>query len=293
MRIEYFQLIDRIVDLNLNDLTIRVEANVPTDSTIFEGHFPGRPLMPGVLLIEAMAQASGWLIIGRTKFAKMPFLAALKEVKLRTFVTPGQALVVTAKIMHEGSGFALTEAEIQVDGKTVCNADITFRVVDFPRATSLSHMHEVAQRIGFPMESCRPWLTPSATLPAKPGSPASASCRASARARTPTGRRSEQGSRRPTTTYPPYIIHKIAPLEFDKQIPKKGDQRQMEAWQRIGTYAAGLALDSAGVKGNTEILARTDMIVAAGGGERDIAADTAILSGLPARRRPRPSSTNG
>src|SRR5262245_59751151 len=60
----------------------------------------------------------------------------------------------------------------------------------------------------------------------------------------------------------------------------------MEAWQRIGTYAAGIALDSAGIKGNTEILARTDMIVAAGGGERDIAADTAILSGLPTAEKP-------
>src|ERR1043165_2325992 len=88
------------------------------------------------------------------------------------------------------------------------------------------------------------------------------------------------------STYPPYIIHKIAPLNFDTQIPKKGDQRQMEAWQRIGTYAAGLALDSAGIKGNTDILARTDMIVAAGGGERDIAADTAILSGLPGAAAP-------
>src|SRR5438270_2509906 len=89
-----------------------------------------------------------------------------------------------------------------------------------------------------------------------------------------------------TTTYPPYIIHKLGALDFDKQIPKKGDQRQMEPWQRIGTYAAGLALDSAGIKGNTEILARTDMIVAAGGGERDIAADTAILSGLPGAAKP-------
>jgi 3-oxoacyl-[acyl-carrier-protein] synthase II len=87
-------------------------------------------------------------------------------------------------------------------------------------------------------------------------------------------------------TYPPYIIHKVAALDFDKQIPKKGDQRQMEQWQRIGTYAAGLALDSAGIKGNTDILARTDMIVAAGGGERDIPADTAILSGLPAAAEP-------
>jgi 3-hydroxyacyl-[acyl-carrier-protein] dehydratase len=153
MRIEYFQLIDRIIDLNLNDLTIRVEANVPTESTIFEGHFPGRPLMPGVLLIEAMAQASGWLLIGRTNFTKMPFLAALKEVKLRTFVIPGQALEVTAKIMHEGSGFALTEAEIKVDGKMVCNADITFRVVDFPPGDFARHMHETAKRIAFPMEA--------------------------------------------------------------------------------------------------------------------------------------------
>jgi 3-hydroxyacyl-[acyl-carrier-protein] dehydratase len=153
MRLEYFQLIDRIIDLNLNDLTIRVEANVPTESTIFEGHFPGRPLMPGVLLIESMAQASGWLIIARTRFEKMPFLAAVKEAKLRTFVTPGQALTVTAKITHEGSGFTMTEASVAVDGKTVCNADITFRVVDFPKGDFLDNMHAVARSIAFPLEA--------------------------------------------------------------------------------------------------------------------------------------------
>src|SRR4051812_43380630 len=60
----------------------------------------------------------------------------------------------------------------------------------------------------------------------------------------------------------------------------------MEPWQRIGTYAAGLALDSAGVKGNTKILSHMDMIVAAGGGERDIAVDTAIMSGLPGATAP-------
>ena len=78
--------------------------------------------------------------------------------------------------------------------------------------------------------------------------------------------------------FAPYIVHPLAPVSFDAQIPKKGDQRQMEAWQRIGTYAAGLALDSAGVKGNQEILGRMDMIVAAGGGERDLAVDLAILN---------------
>src|SRR4029077_3396976 len=81
--------------------------------------------------------------------------------------------------------------------------------------------------------------------------------------------------------YAPYFVHRLAPVEFDKQIPKKGDQRQMEPWQRIGTYAAGLALDSAGAKGNAELLSRMDMIVAAGGGERDLNVDVSILSGMP------------
>jgi 3-oxoacyl-[acyl-carrier-protein] synthase II len=87
------------------------------------------------------------------------------------------------------------------------------------------------------------------------------------------------------TSFAPYPMHRLAPLELDKQIPKKGDQRQMEAWQRIGTYAAGLALDSAGAKGNAELLARMDMIVAAGGGERDETVDVTILSGLPKTER--------
>src|SRR3954466_15714930 len=78
--------------------------------------------------------------------------------------------------------------------------------------------------------------------------------------------------------FAPYVVHPLAPVSFDAQIPKKGDQRQMEAWQRIGTYAAGLALDSAGVKGDKDILSRMDMIVAAGGGERDLAVDQAIMN---------------
>jgi 3-oxoacyl-[acyl-carrier-protein] synthase II len=81
-------------------------------------------------------------------------------------------------------------------------------------------------------------------------------------------------------TFAPFIVHPITPINFDTQIPKKGDQRQMEAWQRIGTYAAGLALESAGVKGNTDELSHMDMIVAAGGGERDLNVDSTVLSGM-------------
>lgn len=79
-------------------------------------------------------------------------------------------------------------------------------------------------------------------------------------------------------TFAPYVVHPWTQVNLDTQIPKKGDQRQMEAWQRIGTYAAGLALESAGVKGNKEILGRMDMVIAAGGGERDIRVDTTILN---------------
>ncbi|HTI83571.1 MAG TPA: beta-ketoacyl-ACP synthase [Acetobacteraceae bacterium] len=88
------------------------------------------------------------------------------------------------------------------------------------------------------------------------------------------------------TTFAPFLVHPVVPLELDRQIPKRGDQRQMEAWQRIGTYAAGLALDFAGVKGNAELLSRMDMIVAAGGGERDYAVDAAIMSAIPSSADP-------
>ena len=151
MRIEYFQLIDRIVDLNLADQTIRTEARVPTASTIFEGHFPGFPLMPGVLLIEAMAQTSGWLIIGVTRFTRMPFFAALKEAKLRSFITPGQTLTLSAKLLHEGSGYAVAKADIRSDGKLTCNAEITFTLIEFPNAEFRASMEKMAKILEFPL----------------------------------------------------------------------------------------------------------------------------------------------
>jgi 3-hydroxyacyl-[acyl-carrier-protein] dehydratase len=153
MRIEYFQLIDRILALNLADNTIRTEAVVPTSSTIFEGHFPGYPLMPGALLIESMAQTSGWLIVARTGFERMPFLAALKDVKLRTFVSPGERVLLSAKLVHDGSGYAIMAAEGRVEDKVVCDATITFRIMPFPNVEFRTSMQQAAMRLEFPMET--------------------------------------------------------------------------------------------------------------------------------------------
>jgi 3-hydroxyacyl-[acyl-carrier-protein] dehydratase len=153
MHLEYFQLIDRILDLDTVEKTITVEAQVPQQNTIFQGHFPGYPIMPGVLLIESMAQASGWLLLAMTKFERMPFLAAVKEAKMRGFVSPGELLTIDANILHEGSGYAVTQAKVRVDGKLRCNATITFSHIPFPNPDLRGHMDAMAKRIGFPSQA--------------------------------------------------------------------------------------------------------------------------------------------
>lgn len=80
-----------------------------------------------------------------------------------------------------------------------------------------------------------------------------------------------------TETFAPYPVHALPDIDWSQQIPKRGDQRQMENWQRLGVFAAGLALDDSGFKDDAEACGTMDMIVAAGGGERDIAVDSLIV----------------
>ncbi|MDU1695002.1 MAG: beta-hydroxyacyl-ACP dehydratase, partial [Bradyrhizobium sp.] len=86
------------------------------------------------------------------KFERMPFLAAVKEAKMRGFVSPGEVLSVEANVLHEGSGYAITEARVKVDGKLRSNATITFSHVPFPNPELRGHMDAVAQRVGFPQQ---------------------------------------------------------------------------------------------------------------------------------------------
>jgi 3-hydroxyacyl-[acyl-carrier-protein] dehydratase len=151
MRFEYFQMIDRIAALDVGERTVRSVCVVPRQSTIFEGHFPGYPLMPGVLQIECMAQTCGWLVTAINRFAAMPFLIAVKEAKFRSPVLPGEELEVEGKIVHEGSGFTVGECKGRRQGKTVCEAQITYRVVPFPNPEFRQAMIEWAQRIDVPV----------------------------------------------------------------------------------------------------------------------------------------------
>jgi len=140
MLLEYFQMIDTVEELDPDNGKIIALANVPMESPVFEGHFPGSPLVPGVLLIETMAQASGFMLLSRLKFEKMPFLANVTGAKMRTFVEPGAVLQITAELEHDGSGFAKTKARILSDGKKICDCSLMFRIMPFPNETLKGNM---------------------------------------------------------------------------------------------------------------------------------------------------------
>ncbi|SIQ15790.1 3-hydroxyacyl-[acyl-carrier-protein] dehydratase [Rhizobium sp. RU20A] len=131
MLLEYFQMIDRVESIDLDAGRLVARSVVPEASPVFEGHFPGYPLVPGVLLIETMAQASGFLVLAKTGFAAMPFLMSVDTAKMRSFVEPNAVLDIEAFLEHDGSGYAVTKAKITSDGKKVCDAQLKLKTVPF------------------------------------------------------------------------------------------------------------------------------------------------------------------
>jgi 3-hydroxyacyl-[acyl-carrier-protein] dehydratase len=152
MRLEYFQMVDRITSLDLPGRRIVTSCQVPEQSPVFEGHFPGYPIMPGVLLIETMAQTGGWLVLATLGCAKMPFLMQVEKAKMRNFVAPGATLEVEAALLHEGSGYAVVKASITAGGKKVTEAEVRYGVVPFPNEALRAAMLETARRVGLPEE---------------------------------------------------------------------------------------------------------------------------------------------
>lgn len=147
MRLEYFEMIDRVEALDEAAKTLRARSVVPKESPVFEGHFPGHPLVPGVLLTETMAQASGYLVLALMGYTHMPFLMAVDKARFRTFVEPQAVLDIEATLVHEGSGYVGTKAKIAVAGRPICDAELRFRIMPFPPGLD-DQMRAQAARIG-------------------------------------------------------------------------------------------------------------------------------------------------
>jgi 3-hydroxyacyl-[acyl-carrier-protein] dehydratase len=152
MRLEYFQMVDRITTLDVPGGRVVTQCQVPDQSPVFEGHFPGYPILPGVLMIETMAQTGGWLLLATVRCTKMPFLMQVEKAKMRSFIVPGQAMQAQADLLHEGSGYAVVKASITAAGKKVAEAEIRYGVVPFPNETLKAAMLETASRVGLPAE---------------------------------------------------------------------------------------------------------------------------------------------
>lgn len=151
MHIEYFQLVDRVEALDGNAGTATCRATVPAESTIFQGHFPGHPLMPGTLLIEAMAQTAGYMLLSRFAFDRLPYLIQVSKARIRTFVEPGTVLSVKAVLEHDGSGFAVTNGEIRRDDERIADAELRFRTMPFPTDRLRDIVRDYASQIGVPV----------------------------------------------------------------------------------------------------------------------------------------------
>ncbi len=154
MRLEYFQMVDRITALDVPAGRITASCQVPEQSPVFEGHFPGHPILPGVLMIETIAQTGGWLILALGRFERMAFLAKVGEAKLRGVVGPGRQLTAEARLVHDGSGYAVASGHLEMDGRTVAEAEITYRTAPFPTPALRLVVIEAARRVGVAEE----WL---------------------------------------------------------------------------------------------------------------------------------------
>jgi 3-hydroxyacyl-[acyl-carrier-protein] dehydratase len=132
MRLEYFEMIDRVEEIDADAGTIRARSRLPDKSPVFDGHFPGFPTLPGVLMLEMINHVAGYVIARRHNLEKFVFLGGVKRAKFRRFIRPGDAAEITARVTHDGSGYAVAEGTISIDGQVAADAEIIMIVTGFP-----------------------------------------------------------------------------------------------------------------------------------------------------------------
>jgi len=125
-----FLLIDRV--LEMDDTSIRAVKNVTFNEPHFMGHFPGAPVMPGVLVVEAMAQAAGFLLLGgvEDRDSKLIYFTGIDNCRFRKPVVPGDRLVFEVKIKSRRRSFAKILGRALVDDELVCSAELMSAMVD-------------------------------------------------------------------------------------------------------------------------------------------------------------------
>ncbi len=129
-----FLLIDRVLEIEPLKRIVALK-NVTMNEPFFQGHFPGAPVMPGVLIIEAMAQAGALLLFREVpdRENKLMYFAAIEEARFRKPVTPGDQLRMEVSVLKYRSGYGKLEGKAYVDGNVVCEAIITSVTADKPK----------------------------------------------------------------------------------------------------------------------------------------------------------------
>jgi len=130
-----FALVDRVLDIDHENQEITAVKNVTLNEPFFQGHFPGNPVMPGVLQLEAMAQVSGLLLLSKSSIeGKVCFFMSADKVKFRKPVTPGDRVIIHSKITkNRGNKIFAAEVECRVDNEIVSSADVMFTVTEAPK----------------------------------------------------------------------------------------------------------------------------------------------------------------
>ncbi|WP_109355890.1 3-hydroxyacyl-ACP dehydratase FabZ family protein [Sphingorhabdus sp. EL138] len=141
-------LLDELVDASPSIDAMTFRSTVPKSSTIFEGHFPGFPILPGVLMIEAMAQAAGFISLSRLQAAKMPFLIAVDHARFRSFSNPGDELLVRAELSHEGSGFDVFRGTLKRANELLAKTELRLAIKDFPSDMLKADIIKRLERVG-------------------------------------------------------------------------------------------------------------------------------------------------